>query len=169
MATAETSCPGCGLVMPRREAAVYDGTFNTSPECWAVCLEVFAAEFGNPLGYGRAHQLTVDAYAVQHAGGPHPDKSVGIHLAGLHLVLDRGLHPAALPPLLQRLATVVDRWPHLEPPAERGALTVLDVALAGSADEHVAVVERWAAQMWQAWSAHHPEVGELVERHLGLA
>src|ERR1041384_6466827 len=70
-----TTCPGCGLEMPARPDAPPDGYYNTTRECWSVFTEVVGAEFANALLFGRAHQLTVDTYAVQHAGGPHPDNS----------------------------------------------------------------------------------------------
>ncbi len=106
--TTETTCPGCGLKMPRRDTASYDGYYNTTPECWEVYTEVLSAEFSNAVLFGQVHQLTVDAYAVQHAGGPHPDKSVGVHLAGLYLVLVRGIRPMNVPRLLQDLARQVE-------------------------------------------------------------
>ena len=101
------ACPGCGLEMPLRETAVNSSYYNTSPECWTVYTEVLASEYSNALIFGRAHQLTVDTYAVQHAGGPHPDKSVDIHLCGLYLVLERGMSPPTVPPILQRIASEV--------------------------------------------------------------
>ena len=62
--------------------------------------------------------MTVDAYAVQHAGGPHPDKSVDIHLCGLFLVLERGFKPVTVPPMMQRIVSTIDVWPHFAPPRE---------------------------------------------------
>ena len=85
-----------------------------------LCTQVLGAEFGNALLYGQVHQLTVNTYAVQHAGGRHPDKSVAIHLCGLHLVLDRGFRPPRVPPLHKRLADTVKTWPHFTPPADPG-------------------------------------------------
>ena len=68
------------------------------------------------------------------AGGSHPDRSVGVHLAGLHLVLERGLPPTRVPPLHQALADSAESWPRFEPPPSEGGRTVLDVALSVSAD-----------------------------------
>ncbi len=79
--------------MPERIGASYDGSYNTSPECWEIFTEILGKEFGDAVLFGQVHQLTVDTYAAQHAGGGHRDKSVIIHLGGLHLVLDRGLRP----------------------------------------------------------------------------
>jgi hypothetical protein len=163
--TSSRRCPGCGLTRPPG-APPYDGAFHASPECWAVFCEVLEKEFGNAILFGRVHQLSVDAYAVQHAGGPHPDKSVCVHLCGLHLALERGVPPPHVPPLLQRIASQVKAWPHFEPPTDRGALTAGDVAAAASAEEHAACSRAWAAQVWRSWRAHHAAVADFVARHL---
>lgn len=159
-------CPGCRAEFSRDESALYDGYFHTLPECWAVFTRVLGAEYSDPGLFGRVHQLTVDAYAVQHAGGPHPDKSVAVHLAGLHLVLEQGNAPPAVPPLLQRLAARVAEWPHFVPPERSGALTVADVASAGSPDEHAVAARAWAEAVWGAWEAHHEAVAAFVAAHL---
>jgi hypothetical protein len=149
--------------MPRRETAVFNGYYNTSPECWSVYTEVLALQYSDMVLFGQVHQPTVDAYAVQHAGGPHPDKSVDVHLCGLYLVLERSIRPTAVPPLLQRLASSVRQWPHFPPPAVTYSLTVCDVALAGS-QAHIDVVKGWAGEVWSAWSAHHAAVADLLHR-----
>lgn len=163
---AETTCPGCGLTMPADERALYEGYYNCSPECWSVYAEALEPEFSDPYLYGQVHQLTVDAYAVQHAGSEHPDKSVAIHLTGLHLVLERGFQPARLPPLFQELADRLETWPHFEPPAQGTSSTVLDLALAGSRDEHVRRARAWARDVWMAWSDHHQDVQACASRCL---
>lgn len=161
MVAAVETCPGCGLERPPGSPS-YDGYFNTSPGCWSVFGEVLAAEFQDGVLFGRVHQLTVDAYAVQHAGGPHPDKSVCTHLVGLHLVLKQGLAPMAVAARLQRLVGGLSSWPHLTPPSARGPLTVFDVASAKSPEEHVHRVREWATQVWNAWQPHHTAVAALA-------
>ena len=103
-ASGRCTCPGCGLLLRAQPEATYDGYYCTSAECWAVYTEVLGAEFGDAVLFGQVHQLTVDSYAVQHPGGAHPDKSIGVHLTGLHLVLDRGLAPTLVPRFHQHLA-----------------------------------------------------------------
>lgn len=152
-------CPGCGLELPAEPGSESHRYFNASAECWGVFGEVLADDYGDPLRFAAAHQLSVDSYAAQHAGGAHPDKSVAIHLVGLHLVLEAGLRPTAVPPLLQTLATVTERWPALEPPPPRWMLTVEDVALA---DEPVAVVRAWAGEVWQKWADAHGVIRRLA-------
>ena len=155
------ACPGCGLEMPRSGAA-YDRKFHASAECWSLFEEVIAKEFQNAVLFAQAHQLTVDAYAAQHAGGRHPDKSVCIHLTGLHLALERGLAPLERPRRMQALAARTT-WPHFEPPTERASLTICDVALADGPEEHAARVREWAAQVWKIWRPHHGAVRELAK------
>jgi hypothetical protein len=166
MAAIESVCPGCALEMPRRPGANYEGDYNTSRECWEVYTEVLEREFSNALLFGQVHQTTVDTYAVQHAGGNHRDKSVAVHLCGLYLVLERAARPTAVPPLLQRLAARVRVWPHFPPPPSVNELTVFDVGLAESREDHVRLVREWAKSVWLAWSLHHGELGEFVARHL---
>lgn len=164
----ERVCPGCGLELPIREGAACHAYYHASPECWSMYTEVLGLEYSNSALFGAVHQLTVDTYAAQHAGGLHPDKSVAIHLSGLYLVLDRGVHPLRVPPLLQRLAASGEVWPHLEPPVDRGALTVWNVASIAPGDEYLKSVRAWAHQVWKAWSEHHGAVASLLSRHLIL-
>jgi hypothetical protein len=154
--------------MPQQPGATRHAYYNASPECWAVYSEVLGAEYSHALIFGQVHQLTVDAYAVQHAGGEHPDKSIGIHLAGLHLTVVRGIRPPLVPPYLQQLAVSVETWPHLELPNTPWRFTVVDVALvAGEVEAHTRVVREWSGEVWQAWSPHHAAIAALVEQHLG--
>jgi hypothetical protein len=165
---ADAVCPGCGLRMPHRPGLPYDGYYHASPECWSVYTEVLAAEYSHAVLWGQVHQLTVDTYAVQHAGRSHPDKSVDIHLAGLHLAFVRGIRSPNIAPMLQRLAASKPAWPHFEPPRVDWPLTVCDVALvAGEFDAHIRAVRAWSATVWHAWSAHHASIAALVERHAG--
>ncbi len=154
----ETICPGCGLRMPPTDKP-YDGSFNASPECWSVFTEVTGAEFSNVVLFSQVHQLTVDAYATQHAGGRHPDKSIAIHLAGLHFHYACGIKPTSIAPLMQQLASRVSEWPHFDPPPVRGSMTIFDVALAES---HIDAVREWSRGVWESWSAHHASIAELA-------
>lgn len=155
-------CPGCGATLAAG-ALPYRGYYNCSAECWSEYTLVLAAEYQDPALFAQVHQLTVDAFAVQHAGGMHPDKSVCVHLVGLHLVLVRGLPPSEVPARLQRLAAAVKHWPHFVPPAQHASTTAHSVVRAATASEHATVARTWAAQEWAAWSAHHAAIARLAE------
>ncbi len=151
--------------MPPTAAATYDGYFDTSQECWSVFTEVIGAEFSNAALFGKVHQLTVDAYAVQHVGGRHPDKSVCIHLTGLYLVLERGIPPPSVAPYLQQLASRVHDWPHFYPPSVVWSRTIFDIA---TADDHAAAVREWAAGVWAGWCGSHRAIAQLGSAHLDV-
>jgi uncharacterized protein DUF5946 len=148
--------------MPHRDAAISHGYINASPECWLVYTEVLATEYSNAVLFGQVHQLTVDAYAVQHAGGRHPDKSIDVHLCGLYLAFVKGAKPVTVPPILQRIVPTVDVWPHFTPPPQISSITVFDVALTKAMSDHIETVQRWARLVWDAWSEHHEAVAELA-------
>lgn len=158
---AQSVCPGCGLARPHSDFP-YGGYYHASRECWSVYTEVLAREYEDAVLFGRVHQLTVDAYAVQHAGGPHPDKSVCVHLVGLHLALTRGVALSDIPPRFQQLIGRVKHWPHFEAPSERSPLTVHDVALADTPPEHATRARAWAEAVWQSWSPHHAAIANLA-------
>jgi hypothetical protein len=165
------ACPGCGIERPAAGVA-YDRKFHASAECWSLFEEVIGREFQSAVLFGQAHQLTVDSYAVQHAGGAHPDKSVAIHLAGLHLALEQKIPLVEVPARLQAIAAAmrgsgaqpgIPAWPHLDPPAQRPrGLTIHNVAAARSPEKHVAAVRAWAAQVWDAWAPHHATAGRIA-------
>jgi hypothetical protein len=157
-AAEETTCPGCGVVMPRRPGLPRHPYIGASPECWAKFGELLAREYEDPARL-RVYQLTVDAYAGQHPGEPERRtiQSVALHLMTLAMVIEDGLDPRQGPRLHKRMVRVGGfEW--LEPPATRGRLTVLDVLEAKTAREHERLVRAWAADVWEAWSAHHRSV-----------
>jgi hypothetical protein len=46
----------------------------------------------------------------------------------------------------------------LEPPDRIGTLTVCEAVIACGPDEHAAIVEAWARDVWTAWESHHKTV-----------
>ena len=91
------------------------------------------------------------------------------HLTGLYLTLDLGMRPMQVPRLLQELASQVRTWPHFPPPADQGPLTVIDVALAGSAEGHMHQSRAWARQVWDAWAIYHYQVAAFANEYLSIS
>lgn len=162
METPKSRCAGCGVELAAG-AHPYRGYYNTSSECWAGYTQVLAVEYQDPVLFAQVHQLTVDTYAVQHAGGEHPDKSVCVHLVGLHLVLERDFKVLEVPTRLQSLVASAPSWPHFSLPGRGSALTAHDVLKAASSREHAGKVREWADHVWAMWSAHHSAVAALAE------
>lgn len=141
---------------------------ESSPACWARYGELLARGYAD-FRYMAAHQLAVDAYAVQHPGRPSPQstQSVGVHLVSLCAVLEQGLPVAQAAALLKRCAdTGGFEW--LPPPAERGALTVLHPLAAPTPETHAQRVREWAHACWSAWSPHHDRVREWLAAKGGV-
>jgi Family of unknown function (DUF5946) len=168
-----TTCPGCGLRLPA-SGLPWDPRRNASPECWQVYGEVQGFALNHLELVRDLQQLTVDAYAAQHAprevGGEAPPISVAYALVGLHLALDRGLSGLEVRAAHQRMGKPDPSWPRLPAPARSGAMTVFEVAAAGamvdSVAGHATAVRAWAAAVWQAWAAEHATVAALAGRLL---
>ena len=161
-------CPGCGLGSPPRSGPVH-AYVSSSPACWAVYGAVLAREYEDSE-YGRLHQVTVDAYAVQHPGVPERRsiQSVAVHLITLCLFLEHGLDPKVGPTLHKRLADHSSfHW--LEPPRPNGTMTIADVGRARNAKEHLTLVEAWSRDIWGAWEPHHSTVREWIATELGAS
>lgn len=158
-----TACPGCGVCLPDVDGTTHS-YLNASAACWALYGEVLAREYGDPERF-IVHQLTVDAYAVQHSGGSDPRamRSLALHLMTLCLFIERGADPSAGPVLHKRL---VGRYPPelLDPPLPNGGLNVTHVHQAASLSEHVEGVWAWARDVWQAWSPHHDTIRSWLDR-----
>jgi hypothetical protein len=112
---------------------------------------------GTPL-----RRLITDAYMVQHPGVPERRaiQSVGVHLVGLYLVLERGLPPGDLSTTLQRVLARPPVWRWLEPPVPNGSLTMASLATAlgqpGRALDEA--IEAYVRGVWVGWVAHHAVV-----------
>lgn len=152
------SCPGCGALVPETDGPTHR-YLGASPGCWAVFGEVLAREYSDQR-YWPVHQLTVDAYAVQHPGQTSPQtiQSVAVHLISLYLVLEEGRTVDEAGKAMHWATTQKHHFRWLEPPASRGNITILDVREATSPAEHAELVEAWARSAWDTWSDHHETV-----------
>jgi hypothetical protein len=131
------------------------------PPGFASCREVFETvitrEYTDPA-FGAVHLLTVDAYALQHSED-HGPRSNAFHLIRLWLLLEHGSAPGLGQGPSRVVAKAFEkhyrRFPFLDPPPDRGALTIADVYGAEGPEQHAERVRRWAASVWEAWSDHH--------------
>jgi hypothetical protein len=160
-----TVCPGCGLVLPEAPAAE-PSRLHASPSCEAVLHELLGFEFQHPVML-RYHQLTVDAYGAQHAGGEAPAIRVAYSLAGLWLALEHGFTAEEVRAVHRRMGHPTSSWPVFEPPTPpQRWLTVLDVAEAGvrqrSDGGHARAAGQWAESVWSAWLTASPGVEDSV-------
>ena len=159
-------CPGCGAGFPDIEGPNFRYPAASIPGCWKVFGDIMAREFGE-FRHPSVHRLSVDAYAAQHPGREirQTIQSVNVHLIALCLFIERK-YPAEKVTGLMRGAVHIfeDELFWLEPPDRRGKFTVLDVARAGTLQEHVELVQVWALSVWGAWSAHYSTIRSYCDR-----
>ncbi len=154
-------CPGCGASLKADPGPVH-AYIGASAACWSIYGQVLAKEYSDEAYY-HSHLLTVDTYAVQHPGTPsrRSIQSVALHLLRLSWLLEEELEPAYAKQLMakaaeQNRANPVFCW--LDPPDPIGALTVVDIVAARSAEEHIELVNTWSQDVWQAWSHHSDQI-----------
>lgn len=148
-------CPECG-------APVSGGREG----CQALMDTVQARAYTDPA-YAATFDLGFDAYCMQ-----HPEKygvsakSYAAHLTRLCCGVERGGEPA--------IYRAINRWLSDNPaidkpelPAERGRMTVADVASARDAHEHRQLVRQWAAEVWRAYERQHELAHGWIEVALG--
>ena len=159
-------CPGCGLVLEPVTGPTH-AYLGASPACWALYGRVLAREFSD-LRYARFHGTTVDAYAVQHPGVAEGRtiRSAALHLIRLHLTIELGEQQQKATEVMARVARSRLEFEWLDPPKPNGAITVSEVAATENPDEHIAGVQRWAADVWEAWAAHHERVRQWLKEAL---
>lgn len=160
-------CPDCGVKLAP-VAITKHPYFGCSASCWALYTEILARDYSSLALMKSIHRLTVDAYAAQHPGKAERRaiQSVWVHLAGLYLVLERGLANDFATRAIGALTKEPEPLVLLAPPERLGSVTVIDVAAARGASEHEEAVRRWARDVWEAWKPHHEAVRARVSRIL---
>lgn len=137
-------CSGCGR-------AVAGGTRG----CRAEFDALVGRDFSDPRFFA-SHRLFVDIYALQ-----HPDefcrsaKSLAAHLCGLGLILEGGASAATGAATLRAWLDGPRALDKPAVPAERGAITIADLAGIDDPAAWRAALQAWAMSTWAAWSDLH--------------
>ena len=155
-------CDSCGGSYVKNNSSTHP-YMHSSESCWFAYCQVLEKEYSNRK-YWKNHRLTVDAYAVQHPGieCAQATQSVAIHLISLFLVLEKKIPQNQVTKLLARATEKKFSW--LVPPDNFGEITVENVLLANSHNEHIELVERWARSSWHAWNIHHETIRNWAKR-----
>ncbi len=103
-APARGRCPGCGLTAPETGDDP-PAEHVASAACYRLYGQLLARDYSDAGYYRAAHQMVVDAYAAQHAGGTsrREVQSVALCLMTLCLFVEAGVDPAQGPRLHQQL------------------------------------------------------------------
>ena len=128
---------------------------------------VLERDYSDPA-YGAAHLFTVDAFCLQHSEQCGP-RSNAFHLMRLCWLVEHGGNPSIRQARGVRASSEAREeslraFPFLEPPVNRGELTVGWVLGAQNAEEHAERARAWGGCVWKTWSAHHPWARGQVER-----
>jgi len=163
-------CPECSSLVPKVSGIHPHPYIGGSSGCWAVYGEVLAREYSAPA-YMDIHRLTVDAYSVQHPGNAErrSTQSVYGHLVSLYLVIEKGFDHASATAALRQFVHRKLNLAWLDPPKNRGSVTIVDVLAAKTPDEHKKVVVLWAQEAWEAWAMYHEKIQKMVEKCRGSA
>ena len=130
--------------------------------CQKLFEKVLALEYSD-LAFGAVHLITVDCYALQHSE-IHRPYSNAFHLLRLGWIQLRDGNPKIGKTDLdfKRYAKDLRTFPFLQPPKDRGKITIVDVANALDAAAHKKIVEAWGKETWDAWAAYHAWVDKLL-------
>ena len=115
-------------------------------------FEALGVERFDDAELARDWRLIVDCYSLQHDRYIRSGRSLAAHLAGLCIAVEHGGDEA----LLRATQRWLSRTRDVEKPAvpkSRGQVTIDDVIAAAPEERH-AIVKRWAASVWDAWSAY---------------
>ena len=137
-------CSRCGAIVP-----------GGAEGCRMLFEQALALEYGDPA-HGAVRLLAVDVYALQHSED-HGPRSNAFHLLRLCVLLEHGGDPHLgwNPRWFQAQIDGKRESPFLEPPANRGDVTIADVHGATTSEEHAERAWRWARSVWEAWSEYH--------------
>lgn len=154
------TCPGCGSADPEVTGPP-PAELVASAACYDRFTALLARSYRDP-GARRLHQLIVDAYVAQHAGGRsrREVQQVALCLMTLCLFCEDGCDPADGPALHQQMVRRRPPFRWLQPPSGHGPLTAADALAAQGPAEQERVLRRWAEQVWRSWAAHHATVRE---------
>ena len=123
--------------------------------CWELAAALLIREYPDGL-VGGATFYGVDAHALQHPE-IHGKKNNAAHLLHLYWIFEHhqearvGTVPRWWQQYLQGSSTI----PRLDPPQDRGRITVADVVAATSAHAAAVLMEQWARSVYAAWHVHH--------------
>lgn len=156
-------CPGCGLKSESNDQSLID-LYNASGYCWHLYgyLSAFTLSLRD---HDFTHQLVVDAYAAQHSGPNVKPISTAFALVGLYFTFERGYTGKQVQQAHMFLGKKRIAWPHVVPPENQGALTVVNV-LQGPELQRMEMIRKWGRSVGEMWKPEHGSVRKLVEIYL---
>jgi hypothetical protein len=142
---------------------------GASHACWFLYSQILAKEFENQ-DYFAIHRVTVDAYAAQHIGDQtdrRARQSANLHLIALWLFFEEKKSVTTILEFLKKATAIKRDWPVINAVKQPSWITVQDVALAQTAEQHVLVVTQWGKSVLAAYTDQHDEIIARYKAFLG--
>jgi uncharacterized protein DUF5946 len=114
-------------------------------------------------GTAFIHQHVVDAFAAQRAEAGGKPVGLTFALAGLYLHVEHGVSGRDVQRIHMLMGRRKREWPRFALPADRGAMTAVDVMAAAPGPERDRAIEAWAACVWQAHAQNRPALVALLK------
>ncbi len=151
-------CPGCKLKL-NNEGLLPNERFNASGECFKLFSELsFFTLSNNDKRF--IHQLIVDAYGAQHAGGCTKDITVIFALIGLCLVVERNYTGKQVQLLHIRISK--QNWSYLEPPKHPASIKINDVVKVITDSQKELLIHNWVKAVWDSWAEQHNYIRKIT-------
>lgn len=125
-------------------------------------LQCYTLAHGDPA---FLHQHVVDAWAAQHADATTKPIALTFALVGLYLHMERGFTGRQVQRAHMALARHRQDWPSLPLPADRGAITAIQVMAAAAGPDRDGAIDSWCASVWDAFHEARADVAELLQEH----
>jgi hypothetical protein len=136
------------------------------------CMENYNSGLYLPDFNNSEHRLSrflsVDAHALQHPE-IHGRWSNHFHLTRLNLILyrkqtwDYKKSPLLSDYLNKYKSDKPDEFLIIPKPRERGSITAKDLAGTSTSEEYVALIRKWAEEVYCAWRLNHSLVSQIAD------
>ena len=156
------TCTWCGLVTEKIEGPTHEYLAAT-PGCWAKFGEILAREYEN-FEYMAVHNLTADAYALQHPGVEEPRtvSSANVHLVSLYAYFEKNIPVHELSQIKQKITKYKNEFVWLAPPDFLTQIKISDVLAASNPEEYKEIIHKWAKYVFDGWGEHHKAANKLL-------
>lgn len=108
------------------------------------------------------HQYVVDAYGAQTASPSNKPTRLVFSLVGLYLHVDRGCNGREVQRIHTKLARRRPRFPEIDIPSSRGAVSIADVLDVPPGPERNQKIDEWCKSVWLAFRHNRGKIEELL-------
>ncbi len=122
-------------------------------------LRAYTLSLGDP---SFIHQHVVDAFAAQNYTEKDKPITLTYALVGLYLHVEKHFTGKQVQLAHTKLAQKKRTWPAFVIPADRGSITVQDVAAASAGPARDQMIDHWCESVWSAYSENHQTVVNLL-------